>query len=84
MKRKEEIEQAALDFQNSPAEDDINTIADFFRCGAEWSDNHPNLTWENVRKICLIAEKVHKFHGFWDQSVYEEISYRFNNPELWS
>lgn len=48
------------------------------------ADNHPNLTWEDIRKICLIAENVHKFHGFWSQGIYEEILYRFNNPELWS
>ena len=52
--------------------------------GAEWADNHPNLTWEDVRKICLIAESVHKFYGFWTQSVYEEILDRFNKPEIWT
>ena len=38
MTRQEEIEQMAVAFQDSPAEDNINTIADFFRCGAEWAD----------------------------------------------
>lgn len=38
MKRKEEREHAAIAFQDSPAEDNINTIADFFICGAEWAD----------------------------------------------
>ena len=52
--------------------------------GAEWADNHPNLTWEDIRKICLIAKSVHKYYGFWYQHVYEEILDRFCKPEIWT
>jgi hypothetical protein len=52
--------------------------------GAEWADNHPNLTWEHIRKICLIAKNVHKYYGFWHQSIYEEILDRFNKPEIYA
>lgn len=52
--------------------------------GAEWADSHLNLTWENIRKICLIAENVHKYYGFWTQSVYEEILDRYCKPEIWA
>ncbi len=52
--------------------------------GAEWADNHPNLTWEDIRKICLIAKNVHKYYGFWTQIVYEEILDRFSKPEIWT
>lgn len=52
--------------------------------GAEWADNHPNLTWEDIRKICLIAKNVHKYYGFWTQMVYEEILNRFSKPEIWT
>lgn len=52
--------------------------------GAEWADNHPNLTWEDIRKICLIAKNVHKYYGFWSQNVYEEIFNRFYKPENWT
>lgn len=52
--------------------------------GAEWADNHPNLTWEDIRKICLIAKNVHKYYGFWSQNVYEEIFNRFYKPEIWT
>ena len=52
--------------------------------GAEWADNHPNLTWKDIRKICLIAKNVHKYYGFWAQNVYEEIFNRFYKPEIWT
>ena len=52
IKRKEEIEQAAIVFQDSPAEDNINTIADFFVCGAEWSDEHPRKGLVDIEKVC--------------------------------
>ena len=52
--------------------------------GAEWADNHPNLTWEDIRKICLIAKNVHKYYGFWSQNVYEEIFNRFYKQENWT
>lgn len=52
--------------------------------GAVWADNHPNLTWKDIRKICLIAENVHKYYGFWSQNVYEEIFNRFYKPGIWS
>jgi len=52
--------------------------------GAEWADNHPNLTWKDIRKICLIAKNVHKYYGFWAQNVYEEIFNRFYKPEIWA
>lgn len=48
------------------------------------ADNHPNLTWEDIRKICLIAKNVHKYYGFWTQNIYEEILDRFNKPEVWT
>lgn len=41
MTREEQIKQAALEFENSPGDFDINTIADFFRCGAKWADDNP-------------------------------------------
>jgi hypothetical protein len=52
--------------------------------GAEWADNHSNLTWEDIRKICIIAKNVHKYYGFWTQIVYEEILDRFCKPEIWT
>lgn len=52
--------------------------------GAKWADKNPYLTWENIRKICLIAKNVHKYYGFWTQSVYEEILDRFCKPEVWT
>lgn len=52
--------------------------------GAEWADSHLNLTWEDIRKICLIAKSVHKYYGFWCQNVYEEILDRFCKPEIWA
>ena len=57
---------------------------DFYKAGAEWAGKHPNLTWEDIRKICLIAENVHKYYGFWTQIVYEEILDRFSKPEIWT
>ena len=67
-------EEEYLEFNKNPS----------FIAGAEWADNHPNLTWEDIRKICLIAENVHKYYGFWSQNVYEEIFNRFYKPEIWT
>lgn len=58
------------------------SLIDAFTQGALWADEHPNLTWEDIRKICLIAENVHKYYGFWTQSVYEEIFNKFIRDEL--
>ena len=92
MTRKEQIIQAAKRAENEDGFAQIvkdargvnSAYGIGFLEGAEWADNHPNLTWKDIRKICLIAENVHKRYGFWTQSVYEEIFNRFNNPELWS
>lgn len=92
MTRKEEIIQTACQKEKEvgfsqfvyEAKDVNSAYGIGFLEGAEWADNHPNLTWEDVRKICLIAKSVHKFYGFWTQIVYEEILDRFNKPEIWT
>lgn len=91
MTRTEQINKFAIDklLELGPAfsENEIQYNNGYMRgCieGAEWADRHPNLTWEDIRKICIIAENVHKYYGFWTQSVYEEIFNKFNNPEQWS
>ena len=92
MTRKEQIIQAA---KQAEKEDGFAQIVKYakgvnsaygigFVEGVEWADNHPNLTWEDIRKICLIAKNVHKYYGFWTQSVYEEILDRFCKPEIWT
>lgn len=57
------------------------SLLDAFTQGALWADSNPNLTWEDIRKICIIAENVHKYYGFWSQSVYEAILNELNDPE---
>lgn len=92
MTRKEEIIQTAcqkekeVDFSQfvKDAKGVNSSYGIGFLEGAEWADNHPNLTWKDIRKICLIAKNVHKYYGFWTQSVYEEILDRFNKPEIWT
>ena len=91
MKRKEQINSFATDklLGLGPAfsESEIQYNNGYMRGlmeGAEWADDHPNLTWEDIRKICLIAENVHKYYGFWTQTVYEEILDRFCKPEIWT
>ena len=86
MTREEEIVQASENYYN-----EVKYLSDLsafpiaaFKAGADWADNHPNLTWEDIRKICLIAKNVHKYYGFWSQNVYEEIFSRFYKPEIWT
>lgn len=92
MTRQEEIIQAARQKEKEvgftqivkDAKDVNSAYGIGFLEGAEWADNHPNLTWKDIRKICLIAKNVHKYYGFWSQNVYEEIFDRFYKPEIWS
>lgn len=92
MTRKEEIIQAAKRYEKSTGFGDIvlsakgvNSACGIgFLEGAVWADSHLNLTWEDIRKICLIAKSVHKYYGFWSQNVYEEILNRVCKPEIWT
>ena len=83
MERKEQIIQAAHEYILSDAVKVGNenlAFVDFIN-GAKWADSNPNLTWEDIRKICIVAENVHKYYGFWSQSVYEAILNELNDPE---
>lgn len=40
--------QAALDFQNSSAEPEINDIKDFFIAGAEWMANQGETLYDTI------------------------------------
>ena len=83
------IINAAKEYEKSTCFSDIvlkakgvNSAAGIgFLEGAVWANNHLILTWEDIRKICLIAKNVHKYYGFWTQIVYEEILDRFNKTE---
>ena len=75
MKRKEEIEKAAREYEASPVDwsnEDIE-IRDFFKRGAEWAD-------ENPRKGLWDSEEVCKF--LQDRIAHTSIAYLMTTKYL--
>ena len=80
MKRAEEITQAALQYANNL--DDVKPTDEFSRnlCialgqafvkGAEWSDEHPALTWEDMMRIHKHLKDAMNYHLYELQNAIE-------------
>lgn len=60
MTREEEIDINADAFADITVKDcwDWGSLSFGFEKGAKWADSHPNLTWQDIRRIVQIADEV--------------------------